>query len=119
MRGHLQLGRLLTQADAVYRLAPWQPAADVYRCTEGWLIKFDVAGVSGAEIELRVEGRGLCICGVRRDELVVKGQAYSMEIAYNRFERRVELPCALAGARLSSEYHDGMLIVRIAIEGAA
>jgi len=24
----------------------WQPAVDIYRCPEGWKIKFDLAGVT-------------------------------------------------------------------------
>jgi HSP20 family protein len=36
-----------------------------------------------------------------------------MEIAYSRFERSVELPCNLDRADITTEYRDGMLLVRI------
>ena len=53
------------------------------------------------------------------DAVVSEGhRAYSMEISYNRFERVVELPCRLTGARISSEYRNGMLIVRLHTEDA-
>jgi len=40
-----------------------------------------------------------------------------MEIAYNRFERTIELPCDLAHARITVECRDGMLLLRVAVSG--
>jgi HSP20 family molecular chaperone IbpA len=40
-----------------------------------------------------------------------------MEIAYNRFERTIELPCDLAHARIAVECRDGMLLLRVAVSG--
>jgi HSP20 family molecular chaperone IbpA len=37
-----------------------------------------------------------------------------MEIAYNRFERTLELPCDLELARITVEGRDGMLLLRVA-----
>jgi HSP20 family molecular chaperone IbpA len=39
-----------------------------------------------------------------------------MEISYSAFERCMELPCDLQTADITSEYRDGMLVVRIATE---
>lgn len=98
--------------------ACWRPAADVYRDREGWLVKFDLAGVAPQDIELSVRGRCLTIAGVRRDLNVREGrQAYSMEIAYSRFERAVELPVDLEELEIGSESHDGMLLVSIRLRG--
>ena len=89
----------------------WCPAADIYRGNRGWLIKFDLAGVRPQDIHLHFEGRRLMVHGERRDLSVVEGQqAYSMEIAYNRFQRSVELPCDLKDVEIRSEYRDGMLL---------
>jgi HSP20 family molecular chaperone IbpA len=38
-----------------------------------------------------------------------------MEIAYNRFERTIELPCDLARAQITVECRDGMLLLRVAV----
>ena len=29
---------------------PWQPSADVYRTKDGWLVKFDLAGVQIGDV---------------------------------------------------------------------
>ncbi len=92
----------------------WRPAVDIYHSRGEWLLKFDLAGVRLQELEITVSGRQLTVCGVRRDWSVLADQrCYSMEIAYNRFQRSVELPCELDEMQLSTEYRDGMLFVRL------
>ena len=102
--------------------AEWQPSVDVYRTASGWLVKFDLAGVRPEDIELRVAGCRLNVRGSRRDWSVTEGcRSYHMEIAYSRFERTVELPgpCGEVG-RVTTEFRDGMLLVRVpSVEEAA
>jgi len=38
---------------------------------------------------------------------------YAMEIAYNHFERTIELPCDLERARITVEDREGMLLLRV------
>jgi HSP20 family protein len=93
----------------------WSPPADVYRGKQQWLIKLDLAGVRAEDIQVHVEGQRLLVQGIRRDWSIVEDQqAYSMEIAYNRFQRAFELPFDLTQAEIRSEYRDGMLLVMIA-----
>jgi HSP20 family protein len=90
----------------------WRPAADVYRTREGWLVKFDLAGVNPNEVQLVLEGRRLTISGVRHDALMQECCAtYSLEISYHRFQRTLELPCDTEAAAARTEYRDGMLLV--------
>lgn len=96
----------------------WRPAADVYRTREGWLVKFELAGVRPEEIRLGITGRYLTVRGHRMDTEVNEGnEFYRLEIAYSHFERSVELPCQLERAHLVTEYRAGMLLVRIITEG--
>lgn len=97
---------------------PWGPAADVYRTSEGWMVKFELAGVRPEDIAVRVEGRRLTLSGMRRDWCSVEGRSiYSMEISYNRFQRSIEFPCELSGAAVSLEYREGMLLVQLLCGG--
>lgn len=94
----------------------WQPAADVYRTGDGWLIKFDLAGVQPDDLKLEVSGRRVTISGCRRDRLIEEGAThYQMEISYSSFEKSVELPGEVEKARLSTEMREGMLLVRLQI----
>ena len=102
----------------VERPLPWQPSADVYRTKDGWLVKFDLAGVQIEDVGITIRGRRLVISGVRRDSFLEEGSSYySMEISYNRFERALEMPVNLANARVTIEARNGLLMVRMVTEG--
>jgi HSP20 family protein len=106
----------LTPGDA----QTWQPPVDVYRVAGGWLLKFELAGVSPDDMTVSVQGSRVIVRGVRLDRCLESGcSVHQMEIAYNVFERTVELPDDLRHATLRSEYSHGMLIVRITLEQAA
>ena len=96
----------------------WRPAVDVYRTSNGgWLLKFDLAGVRRDDVEVRVQGCRVTVAGVRKDYLIDQGCSYySMEIAYNRFERTIDLPCEMESVRWALDYKDGILLVRLESE---
>ena len=100
-----------------YQRPTWKPAADVYACRRGWLVKFDLAGVRVEDIELTVTGPRITVCGERRDWTIEEGQRFhSMEISYSRFERSIDLPICLDRCQVETEYRDGMLLVRVLLE---
>lgn len=92
----------------------WHPAADVYRRPDGWLLKFDLAGVSPQDVEITIQGRRVTVRGVRRDSSAEECcSCYRMEITYSEFERSVDLPSAVDNARWEIEFNNGMLLLRI------
>jgi len=94
--------------------APWAPSADIYRTRDGWLVKFDLAGVQIADVSVTLRGRRLTIRGVRRDSFLEEGSSYySMEISYNRFERSLVMPVNLENARVTIAAREGLLLVRM------
>lgn len=100
------------------RPQPWQPSADVYRTKDGWLVKFDLAGVQIADVMVKLRGRRLTVSGVRRDSFFEEGSTYySMEISYNRFERSLMMPANLDNARVTLATREGLLLVRMITEG--
>jgi HSP20 family protein len=100
------------------RPQPWQPSADVYRTRDGWLVKFDLAGVRAGDVTVSIQGRHLTVSGVRRDSFFEEGSShYSMEISYNRFERSLLMPANLESARVTVAAREGLLLVRMVTEG--
>ena len=86
----------------------------MYRTPEGWLVKLDLAGVRPADVTVELSGSVLTVSGCRRDLLVERSWDHlQMEIAYHCFERRLELPCPADSCRLSTEFRDGFLLVRV------
>jgi HSP20 family protein len=102
----------------VHRARPsgrlWNPAADVYRTDEGWIVKVDLAGICSDDLEIEIDESSLRIRGCRRDTLFKEGFSYQqMEITYSRFEKMVQFPCSIEEASLAHDYRDGFLIVNL------
>ncbi len=96
----------------------WTPGVDIYHSRMGWLIKLDLAGVQLSDVSIEAKGTRLIVSGCRRDLMVnEEWNHYSMEIAYNRFERAIELPCNLDRTGVSAELRDGMLLIYVMLEG--
>jgi HSP20 family protein len=92
----------------------WSPRVDVYRSGDGWLIKFELAGIRPEDITIAFDGSRLSVSGIRRDWFIEEGyDSYSMEISYSRFERTITLFSEPERGSVSSEYHDGMLLVKV------
>jgi HSP20 family protein len=92
----------------------WCPAADVYRTTDGWIVKVDLAGIRPADIEVTIDGRVLRIRGSRRDGICGEGVShYQLEITYSRFEKMIQFPRSIEHASIARDYHDGLLILRL------
>jgi HSP20 family protein len=92
----------------------WNPAADVYRTADGWLVKVDLAGVRSDDIEIRIDERLLRVSGLRRDSICGAGIShYQLEITYSRFEKIIQFPCSIEHASIERDYRDGLLVLRL------
>ena len=92
----------------------WNPAADVYRSEDGWMVKVDLAGICADELELVLDDSLLRIRGCRRDTFYREGFTYQqMEITYSRFEKTIQFPCSIDGTSLAHDYRDGFLIINL------
>jgi HSP20 family protein len=92
----------------------WYPSADVYSTPEGWLVKVELAGVSAEDLEIDIQGNQLYISGSRRDKTCSHGVSYhQMEITYSRFEKTLEFPKMIDGARLEHNFDNGLLIIHL------
>jgi HSP20 family protein len=95
----------------------WNPAADVYRTRDGWVVKLDLAGVRAEDLEIEVANANLRVRGSRRDTFFQKGFVYhQMEITYSRFEKNIQFPCSIQGASVGRDYRDGWLIIYLRCE---
>lgn len=92
----------------------WNPAADVYRSEDGWIVKVDLAGICADDLEIEIDQSTLRIRGCRRDTFFKEGFRYQqMEITYSRFEKEIGFPCSIQEASVAHDYRDGFLIVNL------
>jgi HSP20 family protein len=114
--GRKDRGCFFLPAAASFRELGWKPAVDVYRTRNGWVAKFELAGVRPEDVRVEIRGRSLLVHGLRRDWVVEQGCCYhSLEIAYSEFERCLDFPSELEEAQITTEYQEGMFLVRIAL----
>lgn len=92
----------------------WNPAADVYRVADGWVVKVDLAGICNDELEIELQDSVLTIRGCRRDTHIRDGCVYQqMEITYSHFEKSIQFPGPVEGASIRRDYQDGFLIIDV------
>lgn len=95
----------------------WNPAADVYRANDGWIVKLDLAGICSDELQIEIRNQLLIIRGCRRDTHYREGLTFhQMEITYSRFEKTIEFPSPIEGAAIRQDYRDGFLIINLVSE---
>lgn len=92
----------------------WYPAADVYQMPDGWLVKVELAGVSPEDLELDIQGNVLYLAGTRRDKSCAVGVSFhQLEITYSRFEKTLQFPASIEGAKIEHNFDNGLLIIRL------
>ena len=92
----------------------WYPAADVYSTPDGWLVKVELAGVSAEDLEMDIQGNSLYLAGCRKDKSCAVGTSYhQMEITYSRFEKRLNFPASIEGAKIEHNFENGLLIIHL------
>lgn len=97
----------------------WNPAADVYRSNDGWIVKVDLAGICSDELEIEIRGSLLTVSGCRRDTHYREDFVFhQMEITYSRFEKIIQFPSPIEGAALRHDYRDGFLIINVRTNGS-
>ena len=92
----------------------WSPSADVYEKDGNLVVKAELPGVEKDNIDVTVDNGDLVIKGMRKaDEEVQEENYYRMERFSGTFYRRFPLPDDIDEDRISAEYRDGVLEVRV------
>ena len=98
----------------------WQPHVDVTHETDRVVVKAEIAGVRGEEIELTYvpDKHTLLLRGIRGEDVESEQErvgVFQLEILYGEFEREVPLPndISLDLERIRAICRNGMLIVLI------
>src|SRR5204863_3077730 len=96
----------------------WQPAINAFRCGSRFIICVELAGVERSAIDVRAEPRRLIIRGTRPmpepacDEEPA-AQLLALEIDHGQFQRVLELPLEVEHERVSAEFRNGLLWIKL------
>ncbi|MGH2936295.1 MAG: Hsp20/alpha crystallin family protein [Gaiellaceae bacterium] len=95
----------------------FQPQCDCYRTDDPpqLHVVVELPGVDPASVRLTAAGRALVIAGVRPRPQIPGARYRQMEIAYDAFQRRVELGEPVDPGRAGATYDRGLLRIDLPI----
>ena len=97
----------------------WEPRIDLIEESSRFLLKAEIAGVRGDEIQLLYvpERHSLLLRGTRDEEDYSDGTRtgiHQLEIFYGEFQREVRLPAVpIDATQIRAQYRNGILLVTI------
>jgi HSP20 family protein len=92
----------------------WAPLVDISEDDKEFVVKAEVPEMKKEDIKINVHDDVLTLSGERKYEKEEKGKKYHrVERAYGSFLRSFTLPENADGTKVSAEYKDGVLKVRL------
>ena len=96
-------------------VAQWLPLVDISEDDKEYLIKAELPEVKKDEVKVTLEHGVLTLSGERKFEKEEKNKRFHrVERAYGSFTRSFTLPDDADAAKVTAEFKDGLLTVRVA-----
>jgi HSP20 family protein len=106
--------RLADGKEETMTVAEWSPVVDITEDDREYLIKAELPEVKREDVKVTVENGVLTISGERKFEKDEKGRTYHrIERSYGSFTRSFSVPDDADDAKVSAEFKDGLLSVRL------
>jgi HSP20 family protein len=107
--------RLTNGRQETMTVAQWSPVVDITEDEKEYLIKAELPEVKKEDVKLTVENGVLTLSGERKFEKEEKNRRYHrIERAYGSFTRCFSLPDDAEDGKVTAEFKDGLLTVRLA-----
>lgn len=92
----------------------WSPRVDVAETDEGFVLQFDLPGLTRDDVQVSVEDQSLTISGERAMNEEQKGRHYRrIERSYGRFYRSFNLGEAVDAEHITAHFEHGVLSVNV------
>ncbi len=94
----------------------WVPAVDVIEQKDAYVFYAELPGVEASQVDVNFEQNVLTIRGTKKSAIatVAEGErVYAAERVTGTFERSVRLPEFVDGERISAEFTNGVLTVKV------
>jgi HSP20 family protein len=104
----------LRDEDTAFR-GTWTPSVDIYETdTHDLVVKAEVPGMNREDIEVTVENDTLVVKGTKKFDAEVKDENYRrIERSYGTFLRSFTLPNTVDASKVSADYKNGILTVKL------
>lgn len=93
---------------------PWNPPTDIYETQDSIVVKMELSGVRGENINVSVQNNVLTVEGERFEDSPVKKKKYHlMEIHYGTFLRAFKMPREISRNDIDANFKNGFLVITI------
>ena len=100
--------------------AEWVPVMDMVETVKEYVVRLEVPGFHKENLDINLTGEVLTITGKREIAPEFEGEGYLVrERAIGKFVRTIRLAVPVVGEKVTAEYRDGMLVLRLPKEVAA
>ena len=107
-------GRAANGKEENMTVAQWLPLVDITEDNREYLIKAELPEVRKEDVKVTVENGVLTLSGERKFEKEEKDKRYHrIERAYGSFTRSFSVPDDADDSKVSAEFKDGVLTVRL------
>ncbi|HEY9727805.1 MAG TPA: Hsp20/alpha crystallin family protein [Chroococcales cyanobacterium] len=93
---------------------PWQPAIELQNTDDTIILKAEVPGVEGKNLDVRVTREAVAISGEHRYEKKAEENGlFRSEFRYGKFQRVIPLPSAVQNDRVQADFTNGILTLTL------
>jgi HSP20 family protein len=95
-------------------IAAWTPSCDIYETDDEVVVKAEIPGVKKEDVKVSLQDNLLTLSGERKFEEETKKENYlRVERGYGAFSRSFTLPPYVDATKISAEFKDGLLEVKL------
>lgn len=90
----------------------WKPAVELHDTEDAIILRAEVPGVEGKDLDIRVTREAVAISGEHRYEKIERGN-FRTEFRYGKFQRVIGLPVAVQNDQVQAQFKDGILTLTL------
>lgn len=95
-------------------LLTWQPAIEIKDTENSVILRAEIPGVEGKDLDVRVTPKAVAIAGEHRYEKKAEDKGlFRTELRYGKFQRVIPLPVAIVNDQVQAEFKDGILTLTL------
>lgn len=92
----------------------WKPAVELKDTENNVILRAEIPGVEGKDLDIRVTREAVAIAGEHRYEKKAEERGYvRSEFRYGKFQRVIPLPVAVQNDLVQAEFKDGILTLTL------
>ena len=92
----------------------WKPAVELKNTEEYVILRAEIPGVSGKDLDIQVTREAVAIAGDRRYDRKAQDKGlFRTEFRYGKFHRVIPLPVAVVNDQVKAEFKDGILTLTL------